>query len=170
MLVGRVAGSRPCCCLLHDYTRAHSGRRQGASRSARTASRTAWRPSAAAACSSGRWSCSRRSASRRSASPSAIAAPPSGGTSPRRRAVGGGAQAAHHVLRERRVGRAQRAVGAGGARVRHRADAAGDGRSDRGARRWCARCARCRRPPATAPCWRSIAICRACSTSTTRPR
>ena len=51
-----------------------------------------------------------------------------------RRRVGaprGRAQAARHLLREPRMGRAERAVGPGGARLRHRADAAGDGRSDR---------------------------------------
>ena len=80
-----------------------------------------------------------------------------------------GDQAKHHLLRQPALGQAQRALGAGGAHVPHRADAAGDGRPDRGARA-AARAGARAVAAATAPCCASTAISRACSTSRTRPR
>ena len=92
----------------------------------------------AARCSSGRWGCSRAVGVQKIGITVGY-----GGAAVRRHVAGSTAlsaatQAAHHLLREPGLGRAERAVGAGGAGLRDRADAAGDGRSDRGARRWCA--------------------------------
>ena len=80
-----------------------------------------------------------------------------------------GDQAKHRLLRKPALGQTQRPVGAGGARVPDRADAAGHGRSDCGARA-VARAGRAAVAAATAPCCASTAIWRASSTSRTRPR
>ena len=79
------------------------------------------------------WGCSRASASGASASASASKPPPFASSS-RLGGAGDGDEAPRHVLRKRSLAGAQRPVGAGRAAVRHRTDAAADGRPDRRAR------------------------------------